>query len=261
MTHPIEDYYPLLLDGDADGLLLLFEGLPLIADQRFGLVDDVSDLAQFTRLESQWLKGHQAQVEPVALTEHASDAVLEAVLRLAVDRHGERTETALPVALAAEAGSAADDKRPVLRRLRVYHSLWPLLGAHQVRPPLLPARRVSLPDVVARYQSALAKGDLEGILDCFEPDGVAREPSGGAYTYRGSEALREFYGRLFAAPGGIALEHCHCVDDGVRCALEYNVTRWGGTALPAQCGLAVYERGPSGRLAAARIYDDVEPPH
>ena len=31
-------------------------------------------------------------------------------------------------------------------------------------------------------------------------------------------------------------------------------------ALPPQAGLGVYERGPDGLLAAARIYDDVEPP-
>jgi hypothetical protein len=30
--------------------------------------------------------------------------------------------------------------------------------------------------------------------------------------------------------------------------------------MPPQAGIAVYERGPGGGLAAARIYDDVDPP-
>ena len=30
--------------------------------------------------------------------------------------------------------------------------------------------------------------------------------------------------------------------------------------MPPQPGVAVYVRGPSGKLAAARIYDDTEPP-
>jgi hypothetical protein len=30
--------------------------------------------------------------------------------------------------------------------------------------------------------------------------------------------------------------------------------------LPPVAGLGVYERGPDGLLAAARVYDDVEPP-
>jgi hypothetical protein len=49
-------------------------------------------------------------------------------------------------------------------------------------------------------------------------------------------------------------------DDGVRCALEYNRVRWGSHDLRPQAGICVYERGPDGLLAAARVYDDVEPP-
>ena len=49
-------------------------------------------------------------------------------------------------------------------------------------------------------------------------------------------------------------------DDGRACALEYNVVAWGRTTLPPQAGLAVYVRGERGRLAAARIYDDANPP-
>ena len=36
--------------------------------------------------------------------------------------------------------------------------------------------------------------------------------------------------------------------------------RWGKTELPPQAGVAVYVRGQSGKLAAARIYDDADPP-
>ena len=49
-------------------------------------------------------------------------------------------------------------------------------------------------------------------------------------------------------------------DDGVRCALEYNCVRWGSHDLPPQAGICVYERGPDGLLAAARVYDDIEAP-
>jgi hypothetical protein len=42
--------------------------------------------------------------------------------------------------------------------------------------------------------------------------------------------------------------------------VEYNCVRWGIHDLPPQAGLGVYERGPDGLLAAARAYDDVEPP-
>ena len=65
---------------------------------------------------------------------------------------------------------------------------------------------------------------------------------------------------MFVGFGGIPLEHCGVTDDGRSCMLEYNVVRWGKTELPPEAGVAVYVRGPNGRLAAARIYDDVDPP-
>jgi len=64
----------------------------------------------------------------------------------------------------------------------------------------------------------------------------------------------------FSTGGGIDLQVCVVTDDGVRCALEYNCVRWGSHVLPPQAGIGVYERGPDGLLAAARVYDDVERP-
>ena len=88
---------------------------------------------------------------------------------------------------------------------------------------------------------------------------MVREPSGGPYTYRG-EAHHTIYDAMFANEGGIPLQFCTVTDDGTRCAIEYNAVLWGKDEIPPQAGIAVYERGPSGRLAAARIYDDVTPP-
>ena len=113
---------------------------------------------------------------------------------------------------------------------------------------------------MADYQRALAAGDVDAIVAAFEPDGYAREPAGGQHVHRGPDGLRAFYELLFSNGGGIPLEHCALIDDGRACALEYNVVRWGTTQLPPQAGVAVYVRGESGKLAAARIYDDVEPP-
>jgi hypothetical protein len=58
-------------------------------------------------------------------------------------------------------------------------------------------------------------------------------------------------------PGGIPLEHCTVSDDGVACAIEFNAVAFGKEELVPQAGIAVYERGASGLLHAARIYDDV----
>jgi hypothetical protein len=106
----------------------------------------------------------------------------------------------------------------------------------------------------------LAAGDLDAIVAAFEPDGYAREPAGGHYVHRGPEGLRKFYESLFSNEGGIPLEHCALTEHERACALEYNVVRWGKTDLAPEAGIAIYVRGESGKLAAARIYDDVDPP-
>jgi hypothetical protein len=193
-------------------------------------------------------------VENVALTLTECRTVEEVVLHLLLGDEGGRVE--LPVAIVS-------DRNPdrTLKAIRVYHSMWPLTGEHRVRPPLLPEDpRLHAEGTPGDYQRALAGGDLKGIVGTFEPDGYAREPSGGAYVHRGAEGPRELYAHLFANGGGIPLEHCTLTDDGVRCAIEYNCVRWGVTDIPPQAGVAVYERASSGLLRAARIYDDVEPP-
>ena len=73
------------------------------------------------------------------------------------------------------------------------------------------------------------------------------------------DAIRKI-STMMLADGGIGLAFCTATDDGTACAIEYNAVRWGRAALAPQAGVAVYVRGPSGRLSAARIYDDVQPP-
>ncbi len=76
----------------------------------------------------------------------------------------------------------------------------------------------------------------------------------------GTDALRGMFTTFFGVGGGITLEHCTATEDGTRTALEFNAIRWGSTDMPPQAGIAVYERGPTGRIAEARVYDDVDPP-
>ena len=136
-----------------------------------------------------------------------------------------------------------------------------LTGGHAIRSPVLqPTARLDEPDVVGDYQRALAAGDADAVVAAFEPDASVREPAGRAYTHRGADELRVLYERFFSNGGGIPLEHCAVTDDGRACALEYNVVAWGRTMLPPEAGLAVYVRGDSGKLAAARVYDDADPP-
>lgn len=248
MTHPISRYVPLLIEGDLEGLLDLFGDAPRVNDPRLGWVEGTA-FELFVAASSEGLAERQARVEHVTTTSTARGAVEECILSLV--RRGRTVR--LPVAIAAVI--AMD----VLTSIHVYHSLWPLMGAHRVRAPILPARaEITLPDVVGRYHERLAAGDVSGMLAQFDAGGTVREPIAERQVHRGIVELQRFFGRLLAR-GGISVERCSLTDDGSSCALEYNLTAWGDSRLP-QAGIAVYDRSRSGFLAAVRLYDDIERP-
>jgi hypothetical protein len=243
-----EAYLGRLVSGDVKAIAAGFAGAPSVDDPFAGAVRGAAALERFVAERRAWLAARGAQLQPGQVTRVAGRTVVEAVLRL---RHDGR-DVDLPIAVV---GDQASDGR--VGALRVYHSFWPLEGKHRVRPPLLhqdPGGR--LEGVVAAYQTALASGDVDAIVATFEPDGSFREPSGEPYVHRGQAALRKFMGQILGA-GGIGIEHATVTDDGLVCAIEFNAVRFGKRAIPPQAGLAVYERGSSGRLRAARIYDDV----
>jgi hypothetical protein len=241
-----------LMAGELDALVKSFAGEPELHHPVRGRIRGVVAFEAYVIDTKAWLTERNITVEDVTLVVEERRGFGEVVLHL----DGESGPVELPV---AEVADREPDTR--INELRIYYSSWPLTGRHANRPPVLqpdPALRES--DVVAEYQRALAAGDVDAIVATFEPDGYAREPAGGSHVHRGADGLRAFYEQLFSNYGGIPLEHCAVIDDGRTCMLEYNVVRWGRTELPPQSGVAVYVRGESGKLAAARIYDDVDPP-
>jgi hypothetical protein len=245
-------YFDGLMAGEPDALIESFAGEPELYDPVRGRIKGAPAFEAFVTETNAWLKQRNVAVEDVERVHTERSGLGEMVLHL----DGGTGRVDLPVAIVA-------DRKPDGRidELRIYSSSWPLTGRHANRPPLLqPDPELRASDVVADYQRALTAGDVGAIVAAFEPDGYAREPAGGQYIHRGPDGLRAFYELLFSNDGGIPLEHCALIDDKRACALEYNVVRWGKTELPPEAGVAVYVRGQSGKLAAARIYDDTDPP-
>ena len=229
-----------------------FPGGVRIDDPRAGRVEGATALATFESANAAWLAERRGAAHPIAITRGPRRVVGEFDLELT---ESSRTFI-LPVAICVEPDPARQSVW-----IRIYHSQWPLLGHHLVRPPLL-ARdpEAGEADIVGEYQAALGLGDAARITATFEPDGCFREPAGPQFRRCGIDVLRPFFELFFSAGGGIILEHCTVTDDGVRAALEFNAVRWGSHDMPHQAGIAIYERGPSGKLHEARIYDDVEGP-
>jgi hypothetical protein len=245
-------YFDGLMAGEPDALVESFAAEPELYDPVRGRVKGRRAFEAFVRDMNDWIARRNVTVENVAHVVTGRRGFEEVLLHL----DGETGRVDLPLAIVAD---REDDGH--IDELRIYFSTWALTRRHVSRPPLLqPDPELRAPDIVSDYQDALAAGDVDAIVATFEPQGYAREPAGGQYFHRGPDDLRSFYQLLFSNDGGIPLEHCALIDDKGVCALEYNVVRWGQTELPPQAGVAVYVRGQSGKMAAARIYDDVDPP-
>jgi ketosteroid isomerase-like protein len=247
---PVAQYFTALNKGDTRALETVWPGEVVIYDPRAGEVRGHKQLRRFVSQNQFWLTERHARIETVASTCTGGRAVVELLAHLA----GDGPELAWPVAVVAE---SPDDRSVVFR---TYCSQWPVDGRRHVRPPILKPGAARPGDVVGRFQAALDAGDTEAIVDTFAADGYFRESIGPHYAHRGTRELRSFFTACFSAGGGIGLQPCAVTDDGVRCAVEFNCVRWGRHDLPPQAGIGVYERGPDGLLAAARVYDDVEAP-
>ena len=208
-----------------------------------------SALDAFVAERHAWLAARAARLTPGPITRAAGRTVVEAVLHL----HHEGRDVDLPIAVVGD--DAPDGRRA--RAARLSFASGRSKATTGSAPPLLRRDPAALTTgAVAEYQRALAAGDVDAIVATFEPDGYFREPSGEPWVHRGPAELRKFMTQILAA-GGIGIEHATVTDDGKTCAIEFNAVRFGKRAITPQAGLAIYERGPTGRLRAARIYDDV----
>jgi hypothetical protein len=247
---PVAQYFRALNEGDTRILETVWPGEVVIYDPRAGEIRGHKQLRQFVSHNLSWLAERQARIETVATTSVRGRAVVELLAHLPDDG----SELGWPVAVVAE---SPDDWSVVFR---TYCSQWPVDGRRHIRSSILRPGPAHPGDVVGRFQSALDAGDIEAVVNTFAPDGYFREPIGPHKRHSGTAELRSFFTTCFSAGGGVGLQHCTVTDDGVRCALEYNCVRWGSHDMPPQAGIGVYERGPDGLLAAARVYDDVEAP-
>jgi hypothetical protein len=247
---PVGHYVAALNKADASDLETAWPGEVVIYDPRAGEVRGHRHVREFVSRNELWLAGMNRRTQTVASTAADGKAVVELVVHLTQDGR----EVAWPVAVVAE---SHDDRSMVFR---TYCSQWPLIGRHEVRPPILRPTSASPGGIVGQFQDAVEAGDVDVVLRAFGPDGYFREPIGPQYTHRGPGELRSYFTECFSAGGGVVRQPCEVTDDGVRCAVEYNAVRWGRHDLPPQAGVAVHERGPDGRLAAVRVYDDVAAP-
>lgn len=250
-----EVYFPALVSADAEQLVRRLGERATVDDPIFGRKTGMPALEQFLQEIAAWLRKHAASFDKTAFTMGSDRDVTEGTLGLTF----EGKHVTVPVAIVCE-------RRPEREvEVRLYYSTKPIKGTHAVRSPLLPKDdQVVVPPPVASHLEALARGNVAAVVASFENGGSVRDPEGGSHhkTEDGG-TLHRFYEQLLGAGSGadgagIELLKGARADDGRTCALEYTVVRVHGKGVAPQAGLAVYERGESGLLRAARIYEDVD---
>jgi hypothetical protein len=241
----VRELYPRLVEGDI-GVLSSFSERATIDSPLGGRQLP----PEFVAEARSWLAHHDARVADLRSMQTPGRVVHELTLMLSIDGH----DCELPVMLIAD----IDDE--IVRDLRIYHSTWPLHGTHAIRHAVLHSYSLAEEpaEPVGTYHRALAAGDAAMADSVFEPDGEVREPSGSAYVHAGADRAA-WYAKILA-DGGIRLHLGSIIDDGETVVFEFLADQWGSEKLTPQAGAAAYTRGPSGKIASARIYDDVTPP-
>lgn len=250
-----EVYFAALVSGDAEQLVRRLGDRATVDDPIFGRKTGMPALEQFLAEIAAWLGKRAAAFEKTAFTMGSDRDVTEGTLALTFDGK----QVTVPVAIVCE-------RRPEREvEVRLYYSTRPINGTHAVRSPLLPQDdQVLVPPPVAAHLEALARGSVAAVVASFENGGVVRDSQGQSHhkTEDGGTMHRFYEDLLGAGSGadgaGIEVLKGARADDGRTCALEYTVVRVHGKGVAPQAGLAVYERGESGLLRAARIYEDVD---
>jgi hypothetical protein len=246
-----EVYLPALLASQPEQLTLRLGDRATVDDPIFGRTTGMPALQRYLEEVAAWLGKHEASFEKVAFTMGSDRDVTEGTLALSFD--GRRVS--VPVAIVAERRKEREVE------MRLYYSTRPINGSHAIRSPLLPQDdEIAVPPPVAAHLAALGKGDVAAIVASFEVGGTMRSPAGESYTRDADGGpLQVFYQKLFGTTGGgVEVLNGGRADDGSTCALEYTIVKVHGKGVSPQAGLAVYERGESGLLKAARVYEDAE---
>jgi hypothetical protein len=250
-------FYLGIMDMTPECLLASWAGQPAVDDPRVGPVRGTAEFLDYVQTTREWLALGDAQAIAVSVLHSAGRLVEEVVLELCVA--GERHQ--LPVAVVAEW-----NLEHRLTSIRIYHSLWPLFPNHDVHVPAISGQdHVRLPSVVRENQRAREAEDPDAILATYEADAAvcvsgngphrlsSASSFGGSGTSVGAEELRRLYATPSVPGTKPVVEIRTGTDDGRRCALEFQVTRFAEPH-PDQVGLTVFELGATGRIARERSY-------
>ena len=188
-----------------------------------------------------------ASNEMVCAFSNGTRDVYEQVINF-TDRNSERVD--LPLVIVVDHSN---------QQIRVYHTTWPMSGAHMPYPEIIPVgydlQHSQQPEVFALYEKYLAEHD-EKILSLFSADMVVKEASGKRYLHGGHER-DAFYRAVLsgALPAEFLPTAVTVSNDQTRVAGEY---LFGGQGRYV-AGVGIWYLSQDGKqIQAVHIHDDAD---
>jgi hypothetical protein len=142
-----------------------------------------------------------------------------------------------------------------------------LLDIKKHRPPIMSANpNLAFPaDFTGAYQDALheKKGTkeekIQRIVETFEENGHFVGPLDN--YYRGKQDLLNMFSFFYEEGDGVVLKFSTLIDDGFSVAIEFIIpagfyAKGDRKGSEDFCGIAIYSRGPTGKIISGRSNDD-----
>ena len=245
----LKQYLTVFKKEDIENLSSILNNKSTLYTPLDGLISGRDNITKYIIKQKEWLNVKNARVEIFNIIDIKNRIIME------LNIFYERGETTIELPFIV----VIDINKNVITDIRLYHSSLPTTGKHIVIKPILkPDNNLVEPDIITEYVRGIKKADKDLVLSLFEDDAYVQEPSGSKYKHQGIEALNEFYSFMLSK-GGVSINHCTATFDGKHFAVEYIIDEWGNKKFEPQAGIAVYEIGKTGKIAAVRIYDDASP--
>ena len=246
----IKEYFTILKKEDIESLSSILDDNSIMYTPLDGKIIGRDNIKKYILRQKEWLNTKKAKVEVINSIDITNRIIIEFIIYLNKDDK----EIELPIV------AVLDIENYFISSIRIYHSTWPLTGKHIVIKPILePEDHLDEPDIISLYMEGIKNADKEFVLSLFEDKAYIQEPSGSKFRHYGKAGREKFYSYALDK-GGVPLKHCTATFDGKHFAVEYVFDEWGDNKFEPQAGIAIYEIGESGKIAAVRIYDDASPP-
>jgi len=246
----IKEYFTVLKREDIDDLSSVLNEECKLYTPLEGEIKGRNNIKKYIIYQKDWLNLKKAKVDVINMIDNNNRIVIEFVIFF--NKQDKPIE--LPVVAVLDIDNSS------INSIRIYHSTWPLTGKHTVIKPILETEEnLDEPDIISMYMQGIKNADKEFVLSLFEEKAYVQEPSGSKFRHQGKAEREKFYS-FTLDKGGVPLKHCAATFDGKHFAVEYVFDEWGDKKFEPQAGIAIYEIGESGKIAAVRIYDDASPP-